>query len=99
MFSVGILGTLLGGSVFFGLVGVALITDPVLPGTILNIGIASAVFLVSDLDYINFLLPTWVVSAVLSVWVIVWTVRRSDDGPNKYGPDPRTATSQQPYKP
>ena len=34
-------------------------------------------------------------------WIvlIVWAIKRGDKGPNKYGPDPRQATSQQPYKP
>ena len=34
-------------------------------------------------------------------WIvlIVWAIKRGDDGPNKYGPDPRQPTSQQPYKP
>ena len=100
VFSVGILGALYSGSVFFG---VELIMDPVLPGTIPDIVMDAAAFLAYDpppflvdrlRDAINFLLPNWVVGVVLSVWVIVWTVRRSDDGPNKYGPDPRMPTSQ-----
>ena len=34
-------------------------------------------------------------------WVvlIVWAIKRGDEGPNKYGPDPRQPTSQQPYRP
>ena len=34
-------------------------------------------------------------------WIvlIVWAIERGDMGPNKYDPDPRQATSQQPYKP
>ena len=33
-------------------------------------------------------------------WIvlIVWAIKRGDKGPNKYGPDPRQAISQQPYK-
>ena len=31
--------------------------------------------------------------AVIVVWVI-WLVRKSDSGPNKYGPDPRQHASQ-----
>jgi len=33
-------------------------------------------------------------------WIvlIVWAIKRGDGGPNKYGPDPRQTTSQQPYK-
>ena len=33
------------------------------------------------------------------VWWIRWFVRKGDDGPNKYGPDPRQPTPHQPYKP
>ena len=33
------------------------------------------------------------------ILLIVWAIKRGDKGPNKYGPDPRQATSQQPYKP
>jgi uncharacterized membrane protein YhaH (DUF805 family) len=33
------------------------------------------------------------------VLLIVWLAKKSDEGPNKYGPDPRQATSQQPYRP
>ena len=33
------------------------------------------------------------------VLLIVWLAKKGDEGPNKYGPDPRQATSQQPYKP
>ena len=36
--------------------------------------------------------------ALIVVWVI-WFVRKGDEGQNKYGPDPRQSTSQQPYKP
>ena len=84
--------------------GVGFITAPVLPGTIIGFVTGSAVgFAFSNMDAVDYFLfpPTAVrfVGVVLSVWVIVWTVRRSDDGPNKYGPDPRQATSQQPYKP
>ena len=32
-------------------------------------------------------------------WWILWFARKGDYGPNKYGPDPRQPTSQQPYKP
>ena len=34
-------------------------------------------------------------------WIvlIVWAIKQGYNGPNKYGPDPRQATSQQPYKP
>jgi uncharacterized membrane protein YhaH (DUF805 family) len=33
------------------------------------------------------------------VLLIVGLARKGDEGPNKYGPDPRQATSLQPYKP
>jgi len=31
--------------------------------------------------------------------LIVWAIKQGDEGLNKYGPDPRQPTSQQPYKP
>ena len=36
--------------------------------------------------------------AVIAI-AINWFVRKGDEGPNEYGPDPRQPTSQQPYKP
>jgi uncharacterized membrane protein YhaH (DUF805 family) len=33
------------------------------------------------------------------VLLIVWLAKKGDEGPNKYGPDPRQTASQQPYKP
>ena len=45
----------------------------------------------------------WLLSGFVLVigWIvlIVWAIKRGDEGPNKYGPDPRQATSQQPHKP
>ena len=44
-----------------------------------------------------------IVAAVVAIAVIVilvmWFVRKGDEGPNKYGPDPRQATLQQPHRP
>ena len=39
--------------------------------------------------------------AILNGWIvlIVWAIKGGDTGPNKYGPDPRQVTSQQPYNP
>jgi uncharacterized membrane protein YhaH (DUF805 family)/ribosomal protein L40E len=53
--------------------------------------------------YLVMLGIVWVVVTVAGiaatvVWII-WLVRKGDEGQNKYGPDPRIATSQQPYKP
>ena len=53
------------------------------------------------------ILGTWLVwagfltlaSIGVVIWWVVWFVRKGDKGPNKYGPDPRQPTSQQPYKP
>ena len=51
----------------------------------------------------KFLFLLSIVAAVVAIAVIVifvmWFVRKGDEGPNKYGPDPRQATSQQPHKP
>ena len=51
--------------------------------------------------FVDILNPVvWMIAAFASfVVLIVWLVRKGDEGPNKYGPDPRQATSQQPYKP
>jgi uncharacterized membrane protein YhaH (DUF805 family) len=38
----------------------------------------------------------WVIGIIV---LIVWAIKRGDEGPNKYGPDPRQTTSQQPDKP
>ena len=38
----------------------------------------------------------WVIGMIV---LIVWAIKRGDEGPNKYGPDPRQPTSQQPYRP
>ena len=50
----------------------------------------------------RFLFFLSIVAAAVAIAVIVilvmWFVRKGDEGPNKYGPDPRQATSQQPYK-
>ena len=38
----------------------------------------------------------WIIAAFASfVVLIVWLVRKGDEGANKYGPDPRQPTSQQ----
>ena len=42
----------------------------------------------------------WMIAAFASfVVLIVWLVRKGDEGANKYGPDPRQPSSRQPYKP
>jgi uncharacterized membrane protein YhaH (DUF805 family) len=38
----------------------------------------------------------WVIGMLV---LVVWAIKRGDEGPNKYGPDPRQTTSQQPYQP
>jgi len=35
----------------------------------------------------------------LAIWCGVWFCNKGHRGPNKYGPDPRQTTSQQPYRP
>ena len=50
------------------------------------------------------ILGTWLVwagfltlaSIGVVIWWVVWFVRKGDEGPNEYGPDPRQLTSQQP---
>ena len=102
VFSVGLLGALLNPYSGSGFSAVWVITEPVLPGTILSLVITSIGLLSYNdvgisgwwqLDYISAFSPIWIAIGVPSVWAIVWTVRRSDDGSNKYGPDPRQATA------
>ena len=44
------------------------------------------------LGYVLLVLP----GLVMTVILIVWACGRGDEGPNKYGPDPRQAPLQQP---
>ena len=52
-------------------------------------------FTVDDLIIIVIGIAAFVSFVVL----IVWLVRKGDEGPNKYNPDPRQSTSREPYKP
>jgi len=57
-----------------------------------------AVTLVLALETALFVIGMIAVFASFVV-LIVWLAKKGDEGPNKYGPDPRQATSQQPYRP
>ena len=47
-------------------------------------------WLLGLLGYVLLVLP----GLVMTVILIIWAIKRGDKGPNKYGPDPRQATSQ-----
>jgi uncharacterized membrane protein YhaH (DUF805 family) len=50
-----------------------------------------------DINRTGWWLLLWFVVVVGWIVLIVWAIKQGDKGPNKYGPDPRQATSQQPY--
>jgi uncharacterized membrane protein YhaH (DUF805 family) len=52
-----------------------------------------------DIDKSGWWILLWFVLVIGWIVLIVWAIERGDKGTNKYGPDPRQATSQQPYKP
>ena len=52
-----------------------------------------------DIDKSGWWILLWFVLVIGWIVLLVWAIERGDGGPNKYGPDPRQATSQQPYKP
>ena len=45
-----------------------------------------------------YLIIAFAISIGLAIMIIDWLVRKGETGSNKYGPDPRQPTSQQPYK-
>jgi len=52
-----------------------------------------------DINRTGWWLLLWFVLVIGWIVLIMWAIKRGDKGPNKYGPDPRQPTSQQPYKP
>jgi uncharacterized membrane protein YhaH (DUF805 family) len=52
-----------------------------------------------DINRTGWWLLLWPVPVIGWIVLIVWAIKHGDEGSNKYGPDPRQATSQQPYKP
>ena len=52
-----------------------------------------------DINRTGWWLLLWPVPVIGWIVLIVWAIKQGDEGSNKYGPDPRQATSQQPYKP
>ena len=52
-----------------------------------------------DINRTGWWLLLWPVPVFGWIVLIVWAIKRGDEGPNKYGLDPRQTTSQQPYKP
>jgi len=61
--------------------------------------IAIGVRRLHDIDKSGWWILLWFVLVIGWIVLLVWAIKRGDGGPNKYGPDPRQATSQQPYKP
>ena len=49
-----------------------------------------------DIDKSGWWLLLWFVLVIGWIVLLVWAIKQSDEGSNKYGPDPRRATSQQP---
>ena len=47
-----------------------------------------------DINRTGWWLLLWFVLVIGWIVLIVWAIERGDEGPNKYGPDPRQATSQ-----
>ena len=72
----------------------------IIPWAISVVAFGSAGVVSASVDNAGF---PFVIGAIVAcaslVVLIVWLVRKGDEGPNEYGPDPRQATSQQPYKP
>ena len=52
-----------------------------------------------DIDKSGWWLLLWFVLVIGWIVLFVWAIKQSDEGSNKYGPDPRQAPPQQPYKP
>jgi len=52
-----------------------------------------------DINRTGWWLLLWLVPVIGWIVLIMWAIKRGDNGPNKYGPDPRHPTSQQPSKP
>jgi len=47
-----------------------------------------------DIDKSGWWILLWFVLVIGWIVLLVWAIKRGDRGPNKYGPDPRMATSQ-----
>ena len=62
-------------------------------------GLALAVRRLHDINRTGWWLLLWFVILIGWIILIVWAIKRGNDGPNKYGPDPRQAISQQSYSP
>ena len=52
-----------------------------------------------DINKSGWWLLLWFVLVIGWIVMIVWAIKRGDEGPNKYGPDPRQAPSPQLYRP
>ena len=75
-----------------------------LPGTLFTLAtiipsLALSVRRLHDINRTGWWLLLLFVLVIGWIVLIVWAIKQGDKGPNKYGPDPRKPTSQQPYKP
>ena len=50
-----------------------------------------------DINRTGWWLLLWLVPVIGWIVLIMWAIKRGDNGPNKYGPDPRQPNSQQAY--
>ena len=84
--------TLTGNSSTFGWLGGLLETLFTLATIIPSL--ALGVRRLHDINRTGWWLLLWFVLVIGWIVLIVWAIERGDKGPNKYGPDPRQATSQ-----
>ncbi len=82
--------TLTGNSSTFGWLG-GLLTTLFTLATIIP-SLAVGVRRLHDINRTGWWLLLWFVLVIGWIVLIVWAVERGDEGPNKYGPDPRQAT-------
>ena len=83
--------TLTGNSFTFGRLG-GLLETPFTLATIIP-SLALSVRRLHDINRTGWWLLLWFVLVIGWIVLIVWATERGDKGPNKYGPDPRQATS------
>ena len=81
----------------FGGLGLELISLVFFLGILIP-SLALGVRRLHDINRTGWWLLLWLGSIFIIpvILLIVWAIKRGDYGPNKYGPDPRQATSQQP---
>ena len=94
--------TTIGGLVFgivdviIGITGIPGVLRPLFGLGTLIPSLAVGVRRLHDINRTGWWLLLIFVPVIGWIVLIVWAIERGDMGPNKYGPDPRQATSQQP---